>query len=52
MRLIEIEGSLEEQRTSADASYSLIRHVDVLIAMVGAARVLRAALSAAKTTPA
>ena len=52
MRLIEIEGSLEEQRTSADASYSLIRHVDVLIAMVGEARVLRAALSAAKTTPA
>lgn len=49
MRLIEIEGGLEDQRTASDASYSLIRHVDVLIAMVGEARVLRAAQAAAKT---
>lgn len=43
IKLMEIEAVLEEQRTGADASYSLIRHLDVLIAMVAEARVLRAA---------
>lgn len=43
MRLIEIEGTLNAQRLSGNTSYSLIRHVDILIAMVGEARVLRAA---------
>ena len=41
IKLIEIEAGLEEQRTGGDASYSLLRHLDVLIAMVGEARILR-----------
>jgi hypothetical protein len=52
MRLIEIEGGLEEQRTGADAGYSLIRHIDVLIAMVAEARVLRAAQAGRGQAPA
>ncbi len=43
IKLIEMEALLEDQRTDGDASYSLIRHLDVLIAMVGEARVLKAA---------
>ncbi|MGJ8546689.1 MAG: DUF6477 family protein [Sulfitobacter sp.] len=41
LHLIEIEAALEAQRAGADASYSLLRHLDVLIAMVAEARVLR-----------
>lgn len=41
MRLIEIEGELNEKRKSDDADYSLISHIDVLIAMVAEARALR-----------
>ena len=40
MRLLEIEGELNEKRKSDDADYSLITHVDVLIAMVAEARIL------------
>lgn len=47
MKLIELEAVLEEQRKQADASYSLIKHLDVLIAMVGEARVFKAAQTAA-----
>lgn len=43
IRLVDIEAELEQQRASADTSYSLITHVDVLIAIVGEARALRAA---------
>ncbi|MFC6638042.1 hypothetical protein GV827_07360 [Sulfitobacter sp. JBTF-M27] len=43
MKLMEMEAMLEDQRTCSDASYSLIRHLDVLIAMVAEARVLKAA---------
>lgn len=43
LKLIEIEGDLNAMRTSGNSSYSLIRHVDLLIAMLGEARVLRAA---------
>tara|TARA_R110002049_G_scaffold23545_11_gene83735 strand:+ start:1416 stop:1715 length:300 start_codon:yes stop_codon:yes gene_type:complete len=43
LKLMEIEAVLDEQRQQADAGYSLVRHVDVLIAMVGEARVLKAA---------
>lgn len=43
MKLIEIEATLEDQRLGSDANYNLIRHIDVLIAMVAEARVLRAA---------
>ncbi|MGC3937133.1 DUF6477 family protein [Roseobacter sp. EG26] len=46
LRLMEIEAELNVQRTSGNASYSLIRHVDILIAMVGEARVLRASQAA------
>ena len=42
MRLMEIEAELNTQRTNSDASYNLMKHVDVLIAMVSEARVLRA----------
>ncbi|UOA31651.1 hypothetical protein DSM110093_01422 [Sulfitobacter sp. DSM 110093] len=41
LKLTEIEADLNTQRKAADASYSLIRHVDVLIAMVGEARFLK-----------
>ncbi|KIC48690.1 DUF6477 family protein [Tateyamaria sp. ANG-S1] len=43
MRLIEIEGELNAQRMTDDSSYSLLRHIDILIAIVGEARILRAA---------
>ncbi|APX11606.1 DUF6477 family protein [Tateyamaria omphalii] len=43
MRLMEIEGELNAQRISDDSSYSLLRHIDILIAIVGEARILRAA---------
>ena len=42
MRLIEIEAELNERRHNSDASYSICRHVDVLCAMMGEARTLRA----------
>jgi hypothetical protein len=44
MHLIDIEAELNAQRKMADAGYSLIRHVEVIIAMIGEARVLRATL--------
>jgi Family of unknown function (DUF6477) len=43
MRLMESEAALEEQRGAGMASYSVADHVDVLIAMVGEARVLQRA---------
>lgn len=43
MKLMQIEAELEDQRINGDAGYSLIRHIDVLIALVSEARVLRAA---------
>jgi hypothetical protein len=42
IQLIEIEAEMNLQRKMADASYSLIRHLDVVIAMIGEARLLRA----------
>jgi hypothetical protein len=42
IKLMEIEAELNTQRKATDASYSLFRHIDVLIAMVAEARVLRA----------
>ena len=42
LKLMEIEAERNTQRKASDAGYSLIRHVDVLIAMVGEARVLKA----------
>ena len=43
MRLMEIEGELNTLRLGEDSSYSLLRHIDVLIAIVGEGRILRAA---------
>jgi len=43
MRLMEIEGELNALRLVEDSSYSLLRHIDVLIAIVGESRILRAA---------
>lgn len=43
MRLIEIEGILNDQRLNDDSAYNLLKHIDILIAIVGEARMLRAA---------
>lgn len=43
MHLIELEGEMNGQRLSDESSYSLLRHIDVLIAIVGESRILRAA---------
>ena len=45
LRLNEIETILNEKRLANDASYSLTRHIDVLIAIVAEARILRASSS-------
>ncbi|MBR9842253.1 MAG: hypothetical protein GYB25_03775 [Rhodobacteraceae bacterium] len=42
MRLMELESEVNAQRVSGDAAYSLVRHVDLLIAMLAEARLLRA----------
>lgn len=43
LRLMELESELDERRRSQAAGYSPVRHVDILIAMMGEARILRAA---------
>ena len=47
LKLVEMEAVLEDQRKQSDASYSLIKHLDVLIAMVAEARILRSAQASA-----
>lgn len=42
IRLIEIEGTLDRQRRDGDNGYSLVAHVDVLIAMMSEAQLARA----------
>lgn len=42
MQLVEKESMMNEQRRSHDAGYSIVQHVDVLIAIMGEARLLRA----------
>lgn len=42
MRLIDAGSAMESERTDADPCYNVVRHVDVLIAIVGEARELRA----------
>ena len=39
-RLMSEEAALEETRTNGDASYSVARHVDILIALMAEARLL------------
>lgn len=41
-QLVEMEAALDDQRRRSDAAYSPIRHVEILIAMMGEARILRA----------
>ena len=41
--LMEIEEELEERRRNRDAGYSPARHVDVMIAVIGEARLMWAA---------
>ena len=43
LRLVEIEAELNAQRITEESAYSLLRHIDVLIAIVGEARIMRAA---------
>ncbi len=42
LRLLEIEAGLEDRRVAGAADYSVARHVEVLIALMGEARILRA----------
>jgi hypothetical protein len=49
MKLMQLEADLNEQRVAGNTSYSLVKHVDILIAMVGEARVLRASQAASLT---
>lgn len=42
LQLIDLERSLDDRRRAADAGYSLTRHLDVLIALIGEAQLLRA----------
>lgn len=46
MALMQIEEEIDARRRHANAGYSPARHVDVLIAMMGEARLMRAALRA------
>lgn len=41
MQLVEMESDLDEKRRAGDATYNVSRHVDVLCAMMGEARLLR-----------
>ncbi|WP_224823735.1 DUF6477 family protein [Cognatishimia sp. MH4019] len=41
--LIDIEGTLEEQRVTDDGRYNLTQHVLVMIAIMGEARMVQAA---------
>lgn len=43
MRLMEIEADLDTKRRLQDAAYTVSRHVEVLTAMMGEARILREA---------
>jgi len=42
LRFLDIEATLEERRLGQTADYSVARHIDVLIALMGEARLLRA----------
>ncbi len=41
MKLMELETDLDNRRRSADAGYSVARHVELLVALMGEARILR-----------
>lgn len=52
IRLIEMEDMLDRQRRTGDNGYSLVAHVDVLIAMMAEARLARAAAQPGLPVPA
>lgn len=52
IRLIDIEKGLDDLRRDGDAGYSLVRHLDVLIALIGEARLLQAHQPAGEPAPA
>jgi hypothetical protein len=45
IQLVEMEAELEQHRAQTGTGYNVVRHVDVLIAIVGEAAALRAAQS-------
>jgi hypothetical protein len=49
LRLMQDEASINEKRITGDAGYSVVRHLDLLIAMVGESRVLRASQASRAT---
>lgn len=44
LELLEIEADMDGARRAGDAAYAVARHVEVLIALMGEARLLRATL--------
>jgi hypothetical protein len=42
LRLLDIEADIEERRTAHAADYSVARHIEVIIALMAEARLLRA----------
>ena len=46
MHLMDIEAELNKQRIEDASAYNLLRHIDVLIAVVGEARCLQASQAA------
>ncbi len=42
MRLMDMEREMNEQRKGEDAAYSLVRHLDLLIAVLGEAQLYQA----------
>ncbi len=45
LKLMELEAEIDQQRRSELEVYSLVKHVDILIAMMGEARLMRASQS-------
>lgn len=46
LRLVEIEAEINEMRMTGDGKYSIARHIEVLIALIGEARSLKTESSA------
>ncbi|WP_170505104.1 MULTISPECIES: DUF6477 family protein [Ruegeria] len=46
MRLMEMEREVNTQRVEEDAAYSLVRHLDLLIALLGEAQLFQASRAA------
>ncbi|WP_170375086.1 MULTISPECIES: DUF6477 family protein [Ruegeria] len=46
MRLMEMEREVNAQRVEEDAAYSLVRHLDLLIALLGEAQLFQASRAA------